>query len=477
MNEAQDIIDQIPLKLTPFPYQADGIRYNLRHKKVIIGDEPGLGKTLQSIASVIGSGLLDKGPCLVICPNSLKVNWKKEWSKCSSEKAVILVDEIKHSWQHYYHAGMARVFIVNYESLKKYFVLKMPDKDRYKARDIEFNPVINLFSSIIIDESHKVKNTRAQVSKITLGIAWKKDMVLAITGTPMKNKPEDLVAQLAIIGQIQHFGGISGFKHYFCSGPKKRSNLSQLNYLLNKHCFYRRLKKDVLDQLPDKMRTRVYCELPESYAVEYRSAMLDLEKYLKNYKNASDSKIRNAMRGEIMVRIGILKNISARGKFRDVCEYIDDIMSAGEKLILFVSLREIGDAFKSKYPGAVMIRGGVSTEDRNQAVERFQSDPRVKLIICSIQAAGVGLTLTASSRVAFVELPWTAADTDQCEDRAHRIGQKDSVQCIYFLGRGTIDNHIYNVIQEKRVTAMEIVGDENDVVENEVDSLINLISK
>jgi len=465
------------LKLEPFPYQKEGITYCLDKKKVIIGDEPGLGKTMQAIGSVIGSGLLEKGPCLVICPNSLKINWKKEFEKFSNERAIVLQDDIKNSWQHFYHSGMARVFIVNFESLRKYFVLQVPKKNKLMAKDIVFKNTINIFSSVIIDESHRVKNTAAITSKITLGICWQKEMILALTGTPMKNTPEDLVAQLAIIGQLHNFGGIAGFKRLFCSGPKKRSNLIQLNQLLNQHCFFRRLKTDVLEQLPDKVRTKVYCELPMAYRAEYNKAMLDLEKYLVEFKKADESKVQKALRGEIMVRIGILKNISARGKINDVKEYIDDILESGQKLILFLNLREIGDAFKKLYPKAVVIRGGMTTDERNQSVEKFQNDPKCQLIICSIAAAGVGLTLTASSRVAFIELPWTAADTDQCEDRAHRIGQKDSVQCIYFLGRDTIDTHIYNVIQEKRETAMQIVGDDNEVIENEVNSLINLLNK
>lgn len=466
----------IPLKMKLFPYQANGVAYNLEKKKTIIGDEPGLGKSGQAIASVIGSGLLDKGPCLIICPSSLKINWQREFEKWSNERCIILSEKVKNTWHHYYQAGLARVFIVNYESLKKYFVYQIPKGKHFKSKDVVFKDQIRLFSSVVIDESHRVKETTTLVSKLTLGICWGKDMVLALTGTPVVNTPADLIAQLAIIGQIQCFGGISAFKQTFCLGPKKRSNLDLLNKILTENCFYRREKKEVLKDLPDKIRTKVYCELPESFRVEYGKAQIDLEKYLKEYKKLDDAQARRSMGGAIMVQMGILKNISARGKIQDVKDYVDEIVNAGEKIILFVHQREVGDQLKAIYPKAVMIRGGMSGEERQHSVDQFQNNPNIKVIICSIKAAGVGLTLTASSRVAFIELPWTAADSDQCEDRAHRIGQKDSVQAIYFLGRNTIDNYIYQIIQDKRETASQVTGDENTIEETVFNSLIDLLS-
>ena len=152
-------------------------------------------------------------------------------------------------------------------------------------------------------------------------------------------------------------------------------------------------------------------------------------------------------------------------------------MESGEKIILFCSLREIGDAMKNMYPGAVMIRGGMSDEEKNISVNRFQNDSKVQVIICSIKAAGVGITLTASSRVAFIEFPWTFADCEQCEDRAHRIGQKDSVQCAYFLGENTIDCYCYDLIQKKKSIAQTITGAVDDVEEEVVDQLLNLFTQ
>jgi SWI/SNF-related matrix-associated actin-dependent regulator 1 of chromatin subfamily A len=161
----------------------------------------------------------------------------------------------------------------------------------------------------------------------------------------------------------------------------------------------------------------------------------------------------------------------------DVVEYVSDIIEAGEKIVVFVHLKEVASMLKKFFPASVTILGDDGMEERQRAIDSFQKDPEVQVIICSIKAAGVGITLTASSRVAFVELPWHPADSEQCEDRCHRIGQKDSVQCTYFLGKDTIDEWIYKVIDEKRKVAHAITGATNDVEESVMDSVINLFTK
>jgi SWI/SNF-related matrix-associated actin-dependent regulator 1 of chromatin subfamily A len=130
----------------------------------------------------------------------------------------------------------------------------------------------------------------------------------------------------------------------------------------------------------------------------------------------------------------------------------------GEKLIVFCNLYEIVDAMLSLFPGAVTVTGRDSTERKQANIDKFQKDPSCQLIVCNIKAAGVGITLTASSRVAFIEYPWTYADCVQCEDRAHRIGQVNNVTCTYFLGNNTIDEDLYELIQAKRHVANTVTG-------------------
>ena len=198
--------------------------------------------------------------------------------------------------------------------------------------------------------------------------------------------------------------------------------------------------------------------------------------YLQKYKEADDEKIEKALRGEVMVRINILRQISARGKVRDVIEFVKDFRENGKKIILFCSLHEVVDQLKSYFPTAVSVTGRDSQDEKQRAVDSFQNNPKTDIIICSIKVAGVGLTLTASSNVAFVEFPWTYADCCQCEDRAHRIGQKDSVTCYYFLGRRTIDEKVYRIIQNKKAIAKDITGSTEDIEENIVDMVANIFS-
>ena len=461
------------MKLKLYPFQVHGIAYGIQNERVIIGDQPGLGKTIQSIGIVT---YVKAWPCLVICPSSLKENWRREFEKVTGKKAMILTDAVKKNYKLFYEAGLADVFIVNYESLKKYFVSSISKPTKWTLRDVFFRKEIEMFKSVIIDELHRCKSSQTHQSKFTKGITTGKKYIIGLTGTPVVNKPKDLVSQLFIINQMKEvFGNYKHFVDTYCAGTNEASNLKELNALLRNNCFIRREKQAVLTDLPDKQRQVVVCEI--SNRKEYDDAEKDLIKYLVEYKDASDEKIASTLRGEIMVKIGILKNISARGKLADVFEFVDDIMEAGEKLILFIHLKEVAAAVMNKYHGAVSITGADDMISRQNAVDRFQKDPKVKLIVCSIKAAGVGLTLTASSRVGFIEFPWTYADCEQCEDRAHRIGQKDSVTCYYFLGKHTIDSKIYKIIQTKKAIAQAVTGSTEQIPENIVDMVANLFNQ
>lgn len=151
-----------------------------------------------------------------------------------------------------------------------------------------------------------------------------------------------------------------------------------------------------------------------------------------------------------------------------------DFRENNQKIILFCSLHEVVDQLKFHFPTAVSVTGRDSQDEKQRAVDKFQNDPKTDIIICSIKAAGVGLTLTASSNVAFIEFPWTYADCTQCEDRAHRIGQKNSVTCYYFLGRKTIDERVYNIIQSKKKIAKAVTGSTEEIEENIVDMVARI---
>ena len=467
--ELPDLIIPHSLKIQPYPYQLKGIARGLELKRFMNCDEPGLGKTLQSIATI---NLANAFPCLVICPSSLKINWQREWEKFTDKKAMVLTDKVRDTWTFFYQTGMHQVFIVNYESLKKYFVQRIKKAEGWTLRDVEFRNSINLFKSVIIDESHRCKSASTQQAKFCKGICTGKEWVIELTGTPVVNRPKDLIPQLAILDRMNDFGGYKPFVDRYCSGQREASNLRELNFNLWKYCMFRREKSLVLTDLPDKIRQVNTCEITNRK--EYMDAERDLIMYLQKYKDADDDKIAKAMRGEVMVRINILRQISARGKVRDVIEFVKDFRENGKKIILFCSLHEVVDQLKRYFPTAVSVTGRDSQDEKQRAVDSFQNNPKADIIICSIKAAGVGLTLTASSNVAFVEFPWTYADCCQCEDRAHRIGQKDSVTCYYFLGRRTIDEKVYRIIQEKKNIANAVTGSTEDIEENIVDMVARI---
>lgn len=463
---------------TPRPYQLQGMARGLELKRFINGDEPGLGKTLQSIGTIYVAGKYYNEPvypCLVICPSALKINWAREWEMWTGKKAMVLNNDVKDTWHRFFEMGMHDVFIVNYESLRKYFVKYYPPKGQMKSsKDIVLDDRVKILKSVIIDESHKLKDPNTQQTKIALQIALGKEWLLLLTGTPVVNKPIDLFSQLAIMSRLKDFGGAKNFKWRYCEGGKGASNLKELNYMLNEKTFFRREKKDVVKDLPDKQRQTILCDITNRN--EYNRAKNDFVKFLEE-NGATDAEIAKKLRGEIMVKMGELKRISAKGKMNEVKDFVQDVLESGEKLILFCNLHSIVDEVLKLFPGAVTVTGRDDEEGKQRSVDRFQKDPKCQLIVCNIKAAGVGITLTASSRVAFIEYPWTYADCVQCEDRAHRIGQKNSVMCTYFLGNNTIDEDLYRMIQEKRHTANTITGATDEMKMNFVDNVVSLLTK
>ncbi|MGZ2738662.1 DEAD/DEAH box helicase [Bacteroides fragilis] len=469
--------------LQPYQYQLEGVQYAVEKKRCILGDQPGLGKTLQAICTVVKAHREaviygESFPTLVVCPAALKVNWQREFKKFAGLNAIVLDDSNRQTWHSFYDCKKAdgsplcEVFITNYESLKKFFVKRVSEGGKLTMKGILFDERVNLFKSVIIDESHKCKSGKTQQGKFVEGICKGKRFVLALTGTPVVNNNTDLIQQLKILGRLEDFGGYSRFVERYCDGPKQASNVKELNWRLWNCCFFRREKSKVLTQLPDK--TRQYLQIDITNMKEYQSAESDIVKYLKQYKNASDAQVQRSMNGAVMVKMGLLKQISARGKIKAVSEFIHDVIDGGEKLIVFGYLKEVIAELKKEFPNAVTVTGSDNISQKQFAVDSFQNNPDCKLIILNYKSGGTGLTLTASSRVAFIEFPWTFSDCEQAEDRAHRNGQKNNVNCYYFLGKDTIDKYMYDVIQTKKNIANGVTGTDDQVEENMVNLAMDL---
>lgn len=466
------------LKGTLRPFQKAGIEYSAKNKKVIIGDEMGLGKTIQAIGTIHYTNAY---PCLIVVPNSLKFNWRNECEKWVSKRVKILhadskIEEVLTS--------DVDILITNYNTVTKYEV-------QLKAFP---------WKGAILDESHYVKNPKAKrtvsVRHIIKGKGSKVEVALLLTGTAVVNRPLELTSQLDIIGKLDsEFGGFWKFANRYCDAKREQfgwnfngaSNIEELHEKLRRVCYVRRDKKQVLTELPEKQRAGVYLEIDNR--AEYRQAERDLIAYLKGEEVSTEQlreyvkeinrrregtekppiqfdelteeqlsalrkdyvakKVNAAEAAEHLVRVNKLKKLTAEGKFQSVVDWIEDFLESGEKLVVFAHhqdiIKRLADHFKADY-----ITGDVDVETRQGYVERFQNDPRSRVLFLNLKAGGVGLTLTAASNVAFVELGWTPSDMSQAEDRIHRIGQRNSVTAWYLMGENTIDNDIFELIEEKR---------------------------
>ncbi len=462
------------LKINPYAYQRKGIARGNQLKRFINGDDMGLGKTFQSIATI---NMNDAFPCLVICPNVVKVNWQREWAKFTDKKAMLLTDSVRETWPFFWNTGMNQVFIVNYESLKKYFVRKINKAERWTLRDVVFRETLNLFKSVIIDESHKIKSSSTQQSKFCKGIAAGKEYRILLTGTPVVNKPKDLICQLSVIDRLEDFGGYNNFIGRYCSGPNEASNLKELNYMLWQKCFFRREKKEVLNELPDMVRQILTVDIDNRK--EYNDAENDLITYLKKYKEADDDKIAKSLKGEVMVRIGILRDIAARGKLKSAVDFVGDFLESGKKIVIFCNLHDIVDRLLRAFPHAVCITGRQNMQEKQASIDSFVNNPKVNIVICSIKAASAGVDglQKACSDVLFIEEPWTSADRDQAESRVHRNGLKDGATMYHMLGKRTIDQKMWRIIEEKSAISNAILGAEDTVQTNIVDLMANLFNQ
>lgn len=468
----------LPIRRPLYGFQGYGVGYMKKHRRAICGDQPGLGKTAQAAAlMLIGRVIPDTStlPALIICPATIKRKWQRELMIVSGLRAMILTEKYKYKFPYLLQSGNIDAIIVNYESLHTYFCEPIvKGSAELRMSDIIFKAVKDLFKVVIIDESHRCKDYKTRQAKVVRGICEGKEWIMALTGTPVVNKPADLMAQLAIIGRINDFGGFKYFRERYCGGGKQATNLNELNYKLTQLCFYRREKKAVLKDLPDKTRQIVLCEIDNR--LEYTEAENKFESYLRLFKNCTEAEVRRKMQAKFLTQLGILCEISARGKLAAVKEWIENLLACGEKVVIFCNLIDIIKRLKSLFPGSLEISGRIPTDERDRFVTLFQTNDKYKVMFCNIKAGGVAIDLFAAWNVGFIEFPWTPADCEQCEDRLHRNGQKNAVLANYFLGENTVDEFKYNKIQDKKDIADQVTGNEHDV-EELVDTLLNVLSK
>lgn len=441
------------------PFQKAGVEYGVEKKKVMIADEMGLGKTVESLAIV---QQLKAYPLLVVCPATLKLNWKREIKKWLNGNVDINIIEGQSNDK----IGDGDVQIINYDILHH---------NKELLKDINFE-------SVIFDESHKVKNHKAKRTKAAKDIVKDLDVPvrIALTGTPIKNRPKELISQLDILDRLNDLGGFWSFAKRYCNAHKGRygwdldgaSNLEELNRMLREVGYIRREKEEVLEELPNKVRTNVPVEIDNRD--EYNKAKMDIIRWIN--EKESVEKAMKAKKAEILVRLNTLKRLVSEGKKRDVIKWVRDFLESGEKLILFAHHVDLVKSLKEEF-NALAIYGETSLEEKQNAVDKFQNDEDEKLIVISLQAGSEGITLTEASNVAFAELGWTPAEHNQAEDRCHRIGQEDSVNAWYLIAEDTIDEDIKELIEKKREIFESTVNGDKEKDMDIVEELVSIIKE
>jgi SNF2 family DNA or RNA helicase len=463
-------------------YQKAGIAFALecfahRHG-CLIGDEMGLGKTIQAIGVINATPEINK--VLIVCPNTLKLNWQKELRRWLTRPLKVAVQYADRP----YLGDHVNILIVNYDVLHKFV-------ERAQATKFDLR---------VTDESHYVKNPKARRTKATLAIDAPRK--IALSGTPIENRPVELWPVISDLHPARWHPkkGFFGFAKRFCGAVRNSfgwdfsgaSNLPELQNLLRGTVMVRRLKADVLTELPAKRRQVIELEADgledllqrERDAFEDKQEMIDRLRARCEIAKASDSRAEydeavtalRAGQGAAFEEMALIRHETALAKLPQCLEFIRGALDGG-KCIVFAHHVDVVAKIKAEFPQASVVTGAVKAGPLRQAeVDRFMLDPSCDVFIGN-NAAAEGLTLTASAHVIFVELDWVPGKLAQKEDRAHRIGQKDSVLCSYLVLEGSLDSHMAKVNVEKMKIIDSALDKETGFVEEDIEDAPVPVSK
>jgi SWI/SNF-related matrix-associated actin-dependent regulator 1 of chromatin subfamily A len=417
----------------------------------LIADEMGLGKTIQAIG-VINSNV-DIKKVVIICPNTLKRNWARELQKWLIKPMTVAVQTSQMMFQ-----KDADIVILNFDIAHKF-------TNQLNATQWDLR---------IIDEAHYCKSPKARRTKVTLSIPAKRK--LSLTGTPILNRPIELWPVISDIDP-QSFDPKKGFFKFamrYCAGMRTgfgwdfsgHSHEQELQEKLRSTIMVRRLKCDVLTELPAKRRQVI--ELPsdgceeliakerqqydshaaELVALQARLVVAKASDNRQEYEEAVEA-LRKGQ-GAAFAEMSLVRHETAKAKLAQCISFLHDALENG-KVVCFCHHLDIAHALLAEFPQAAVVTGETKAEERMPQVDRFQNDPACNLFIGN-QAAKEGLTLTASHHVVFVEGDWVPGNLCQMEDRTHRIGQKDSVVVSHLVLEGSIDSVMIQRVVEKQDT-------------------------
>lgn len=478
------MFDNIPVvtKLDGFnfelkQFQGEGVRFMEQHGgRVLLADEQGTGKTVQVMAYAHKNQMF---PMLVVVPNTLKFNWRneivamtgttykinivgKDYSKKQTAVRAIKNPNVVYSKV---PTQGCDIYIINYDIL---------------ATNVTAIDALNI-RFMVCDESHKVKNPEAKRTKalqtLALGYYIEKqkngkydrvvvgkgiDAVTMMSGTPLVNRSKELWTTVSTIAPwVPNFSTWNKFGFRYCGATRTQhgwdfngsSNESELNDLLVQHMMIRRLKADVLKNLPPKIYRNVPLEFNRAEYDKVANAFHGVD-----WKGGMEALVRMggvaATNNSAIVAIQKLREIAGYAKLESTVEWIKDYCENGEKLVVFAHHRNVIDTIKtaleadSDYVGKVgVIYGGIDNDARAGAVLAFQNDPTQRVIILGITSAAFGLTLTAAKSVAFVQLPFDPSTLMQAADRIHRIGQDaNTVNIFNLVAEGTVEEDLADMI-------------------------------
>lgn len=424
----------------PLDHQKEAIQKLVENKKFILADDMGLGKTTSTIIAALEAGTKK---VLIICPATLKINWKREIENYS-DKSVYIAEGKNFSTEHDF-------VIINYDIIKNFHETKKNGKSLIEDAN---------FDLVIVDEAHYIKNAQAQRTKLINDLVKKVDRLWLLTGTPMTSRPIDYYNLLSLVDSpvaknwmayvIRYCAG-----YQFKAGFRKvwnvmgSSNLEELRDRTSA-TILRRLKENVLD-LPDKIITPVYLKLKSK---EYEEVMGDYYDWYD--KNPEESKSLTVQ----FTKLTKVRQIIANEKINQTIELAENIIEQDKKVIIFCNFTESLNRIVEHFgKTAVRLDGSMSKPERQFSVDQFQENDKVKVFVGNIRAAGVGITLTAAESVIFNDLSFLPSDHAQAEDRAYRYGQKNNVLVYYPLFENTIEGIIYDILNNKKQVIATVMGD------------------
>ena len=439
------------------PYQNQGVSFlETMGGKGLIADEMGLGKTIQAIAYMQLHPELR--PAIVIVPGCVKYKWEREIIKwmCKPGQIQILQGQSADEKIN------GDIIIANYDILH-YWRTKL-----YKAG----------FKTVIIDEVQYIKNNTAKRTNVVIRLGKKAKAVIGLSGTPIENRPIELYNFIRICKPklfkdrfsfgLEYCGAYNGQYGWNFNGA---SNTIKLNKLLREHIMIRRLKKDVLKELPEIQYNVIPLSL--SNAKDYDRAKTDFIEFVKETKGIKAASA--AERAQTLAQLAELKKLAAIGKYQEAIQWIDDFLETGQKLVVAYWHKEIGNMFMSKYGTiAVKIDGSVSNKDK--IAQQFQTSKKIKIAFVNMKAGGVGLDLFAASNMVIFEYPWSPSLIAQVIARIHRIGQtSNKVSAHYMVGIDSIDDKLVQILDKKQNIITQVMDGKNVHEEYLISELIDNI--